>query len=294
MEWAVEAKNLTKQYQDFTLDHVSFQIPAGSIVGFIGENGAGKTTTIKALMDLIHLDEGEVKFYGKPFHSSDAEMKEKIGVVFSESYFPDNLNVRQINHMMKNMYQNWEEETFLGYCKRFQLPEKKAMKEYSGGMKMKLSIAAAMSHRTEILLLDEACNFLDPVVRNEVLDLFLDFIQEENHTILLSSHITSDIEKVADYILLIHEGKILLFENKDTLIYEYAIVRCTEEQFAKLDKTSVVGARKNQFEIEALVTGRKELEGRHGDLVIDRVTIEDILLFFVKNRGQEVLKQEAG
>lgn len=286
MKYAIEAKELTKQYVDFKLDHVSFRIPEGSIVGFIGENGAGKTTTIKALLGLIQLDEGEVKIKGSTFKNSDTQMKEKIGVVFAESYFPDNLNLKQINHIMKNMYQNWEEDKFLDYCKKFQLPEKKKMKEYSGGMKMKLSIAVALSHQTEILLLDEACSFLDPIVRNEVLDFLLEFIQEERHTVLMSSHITSDIERISDYILLIHKGEILLYENKDTLIYDYGLLHCTKEQAVQLEESCIVGVRENCFETEVLIKNRMELENQHKDWTIDRVSIEEILLYTVKNRRE--------
>jgi len=286
MEYAIEVRGLTKQYKGFTLDDVSFQIPAGSIVGFIGENGAGKSTTIKAILDLIHPDKGEVKLLGKEDGGRDKALKEEIGVVFDESYFPDGLKIAEINQFMRKLYKGWEEEKFFGYVKEFGIPDGKKVKEFSRGMKMKLSIAVALSHHTRLLILDEATSGLDPVVRNEILDIFMEFIQEEDHTIFLSSHITSDIEKISDYILLIHEGKILFFENKDTLIYDYGLVRCSEKQFEALDKSKVVGMRKNQFEVEALVSNRRELEERSHELVVDRVSIEDILLYVVKNQGE--------
>lgn len=283
MEYAIEVDGLTKKYEGFMLDHVSFQIPKGSIVGFIGENGAGKSTTIKAILNLIHADEGTVKVLGKENDPADLALKEQIGVAFDESYFPENLKLRQISNILKNLYKNWEEEKFWDYCQRFHLPEKKVYKEFSKGMKMKLSIAVALSHQAKLLILDEATSGLDPVVRNEILDIFLDFIQEEDHTVFLSSHITSDIEKISDYILLIHEGKILLFENKDELLYEYGMVRCSDAQLAKLDQAKILGIRKNAFETEVLVKNRRELEIMYPELVVDQVTIEEILLYIVKN-----------
>lgn len=283
MEYAIEVDGLTKKYEGFMLDHVSFQIPKGSIVGFIGENGAGKSTTIKAILNLIHADAGTIKVLGKEKDPEDLALKEQIGVVFDESYFPENLKLRQISNILKNLYKNWEEEKFWDYCQRFHLPEKKVYKEFSKGMKMKLSIAVALSHRAKLLILDEATSGLDPVVRNEILDIFLDFIQEEDHTVFLSSHITSDIEKISDYILLIHEGKILLFENKDELLYEYGMVRCSDAQLEKLDQTQILGIRKNAFETEVLVKNRRELEIMYPELVVDQVTIEEILLYIVKN-----------
>lgn len=282
MEYAIEVKGLTKHYPDFTLDHVSFQVPAGSIVGFIGENGAGKTTTMKALLDLIHPEEGEIRLLGCANGACEKELKEEIGVVLDASYFPDNLNVPHINRIMRQMYRNWETQKFLDYCRRFHLPENKMVKEFSRGMKMKLSIAVALSHQTRLLILDEATSGLDPIVRSEILDIFLEFIQEEDHTVFLSSHITSDIEKIADYILLIHEGRILFYEEKDALLYEYGIARCSEEQFARLSTEQIAGVRRNRFEVEALVKNREGLKEQFPDLIVDPVTIEDILLYLVK------------
>lgn len=286
MEYAIEVKNLTKKYDGFTLDQVSFQVPAGSIVGFIGENGAGKTTTIKAILDLIHKDGGEIKILEHAESEMKREVREQIGVVFDESYFPDNLKVPDVNSIMKNIYRTWNEGIFQSYIVKFQLPQNKIVKEFSRGMKMKLSIAAALSHNTKLLILDEATSGLDPIIRNEMLDIFMDFIQEEDHTVFLSSHITSDIEKMADYILLIHEGRIIFFETKDNLIYNYGIVRCNAEQFGTLDRDTIVGVKKNSFEMEALVNNKRELERRPHEYVIDRASIEDILLYIV--RGENI------
>lgn len=283
MEYAIEVNGLTKHYKDFTLDNISFQVPSGSIVGFIGENGAGKSTTIKAILDLIQIDSGNIRVLGKENAMKDRELKEQIGVVFDESYFPDNLNIKNVDTIMRKIYHQWESGSFLDYCKRFELPHEKSVKEFSRGMKMKLSIAVALSHHTKLLILDEATSGLDPIVRNEILDIFLEFIQEEDHTVFLSSHITSDIEKISDYILLIHKGKLLFFENKDSLIYDYGLIHCSEEELTKLEGVSVLGMQKNRFEVEVLVKNRKELENKYPDLVIDRVSIEDILVYTVKN-----------
>ena len=289
MEYAVEVQGLTKRYPGFTLDHVSFAVPSGSIVGFIGENGAGKSTTMKAVLNLIQRDEGSVRLLGRETGAEYPEIKEQIGVVFDESYFPDNLKIRDVDRIMRSIFRSWESGKFLDYCRRFGLPEKKIVKTFSRGMKMKLSIAAALSHQTKLLIMDEATSGLDPVVRNEILDLFQEFVQEEDHTVFLSSHITSDIERIADYILLIHKGRILLFEDKDTLLYEYGVVRCSWEQAQNLDKALVVGVRRSQFETEVLVRNRKALK-EQPDLVVDRASLEDILLFTVKNG----LEEEAG
>lgn len=289
MEYAVEVQGLTKRYPGFTLDHVSFAVSSGSIVGFIGENGAGKSTTMKAVLNLIRRDEGSVRLLGREDGAEYPEIKEQIGVVFDESYFPDNLKIRDVDRIMRSIFRSWESGKFLDYCRRFGLPEKKIVKTFSRGMKMKLSIAAALSHQTKLLIMDEATSGLDPVVRNEILDLFQEFVQEEDHTVFLSSHITSDIERIADYILLIHKGRILLFEDKDTLLYEYGVVRCSREQAQNLDKDLVVGVRRSQFETEVLVRNRKALK-EQPDLVVDRASLEDILLFTVKNG----LEEEAG
>lgn len=289
MEYAVEVQGLTKRYPGFTLDHVSFAVPSGSIVGFIGENGAGKSTTMKAVLNLIRRDEGSVRLLGKEDGAEYPEIKEQIGVVFDESYFPDNLKIRDVDRIMRSIFRSWESRKFLDYCRRFGLPEKKIVKTFSRGMKMKLSIAAALSHQTKLLIMDEATSGLDPVVRNEILDLFQEFVQEEDHTVFLSSHITSDIERIADYILLIHKGRILLFEDKDMLLYEYGVARCSREQAQNLDKALIVGVRRSQFETEVLVRNRKAVK-EQPDLVVDRASLEDILLFTVKNG----LEEEAG
>lgn len=276
MEHILEVKNVCKQYKDFALDQVTFQLPAGCIMGFIGENGAGKSTTIKIIMDLVKKDAGMVTIFGKDNETELKSVKEDIGVVVDECCFPDNLSIQNIRKVMKNIYKNWEESTFQNYIERFSLPEKKPVKDFSKGMKMKLSISVALSHRPKLLILDEATSGLDPMVREEILGVFLDFIQDETHSILLSSHITSDLEKICDYITFIHQGKIIFTEEKDELLEKYAILKCSEEDLEAVPEDAVKGKRKNQFGVEALV----EKEKVNSSFLTEKPSLEEIMLYF--------------
>lgn len=284
---AIAIKALTKRYKDFTLDQVSFHVPKGSIMGFVGENGAGKTTTMKAILDLIQIDSGEIRIFGENVGELSIEMKSQIGVVFDGSSLHDNLNIKNVNLVMKNIYQNWEEDTFFQYVKRFELPEKKIMKEYSRGMKMKLSIAIALSHQTKLLILDEATSGLDPMVRDEILDIFLEFIQDEEHTILLSSHIISDIEKIADYVTFIHHGRIIFSESKDDLIYQYGVVRCRKEDVAGIDASYVIGVRENSFGAEVMIKNKDNFVRQFRQYSVDKTSIEEIMLFISRGKEQK-------
>jgi ABC-2 type transport system ATP-binding protein len=284
---AIVIKNLTKRYHDFTLDNVSFHVPMGSIMGFVGENGAGKTTTIKAILDLIHTDGGEVQVLGTDARVMTKEIKSQIGVVFDGSNLHENMHVKNINTIMKNIYPGWDEKIYAAYVKKFELPEKKIIKEYSRGMKMKLSIAIALSHHSKLLILDEATSGLDPMVRDEILDLFLEFIQDEDHTILLSSHIISDIEKIADYVTFIHKGKIVFSESKDELIYQYGLVHCRKEDVAGLDRSYIVGIRENSFGAEVMIRNKDAFQKSYHQYTAERTSIEEIMLFV--SRGKERL-----
>lgn len=284
---AIVIRDLTKKYKDFTLNRISFRVPKGSIMGFVGENGAGKTTTIKSILDLIHTDGGEISVLGMDVRNWSREAKAQIGVVFDGSNLHDNLNVRNINTIMKNIYPNWNESTYASYIKRFDLPEKKIIKEYSRGMKMKLSIAIALSHGAKLLILDEATSGLDPMVRDEILDIFLEFIQNEEHTILLSSHIISDIEKIADYVTFIHKGNIVFSESKDNLIYQYGILHCKREDVAGIDRTFVVGIRENSFGADVMIKDKDNFQRQYHQYSVERTTIEEIMLFV--SRGKERL-----
>jgi len=278
MKNVLELKNVTKAYDGFTLRDINIILPKGCIMGFIGENGAGKSTTIKLILNLIHRDSGEIMVFGKESIANNLEIKEDIGVVFDESNFPDTMNASDVNIVMKNIYKKWDSPAFFSYLTRFSLPLKKSIKEYSRGMKMKLSIAAALSHHAKLLILDEATSGLDPVVRDEILDVFLEFIQDEEHSVFISSHITSDLEKAADYITLIHNGQILFSESKDELLDEYGVLKCSAADYESIDKEIVFGCRKNAFGVEALIK-RKALRG---DYIVDSASIEDIMLFKIK------------
>lgn len=285
MNNAIEINNLNKNYQDFQLKDVSFKVPRGSIVGFIGENGAGKTTTIKSILNLVKRDEGTIELLGMDTLKDEKKIKESVGVVMDGCNFHDNLKTGDISKMMKSIYKNWNQQMFQHYLKEFKLPDNKIIKEFSRGMKMKLQIAVALSHEAELLILDEATSGLDPIVREEILDVFMEFIQDEKHAILISSHITSDLDKIADYIVFIHQGEILLDEEKETLLSQMGILKCSEEDFRKLEGNEFIRYRKNQFSFEVLVTDKAAIRKKYPEAVVDGVTIEEIMLFYV--RGQK-------
>lgn len=282
MENILEVKNLSKSYPSFQLSDVSFTVPSGSIVGFIGENGAGKTTTLKLILNEIRRDSGSVTIFGMDNIRDERKIKEQIGVVFDESYFHGEFKAGDIAAILKRIYKSWDDALFEDCLRRFKLPKDKIIKEYSKGMKMKLSIVSAIAHHPRLLILDEATSGLDPIVRSEILDLFLDFIQDESHAILFSSHITGDLEKVADYVTFIHDGKIVFNRSKDDLIYLCGIVKCDAADFQKLNKTELIRWRKNECGYEALVEDREEFKRKHPGLVVDTAAIDEIMLLYVK------------
>lgn len=282
MDYCLQLENLSKSYNSFKLNNVNLNIPSGSIMGFIGENGAGKTTTIKLILNLIKRDSGKIQIFGMDNIKDEKAIKEQLGVVFDESYFHEMLNIFGVSKIMRNIYKNWDNNLYDSYIEQFKLPKNKIIKEFSRGMKMKLSIAAALSHHPKLLILDEATSGLDPVVRNEILDIFYDFIQDDSHSILISSHITSDLEKIADYITFIHNGEILLSSAKDDLLENYVIIKCSSEVYEKLDKADIIGTRKNIFGYELLINLKPHNRHKYDNLIKDKVSLEDILLFYVK------------
>lgn len=273
--------NLTKKYRDFTLDKVSFSVPCGTIVGLIGENGAGKSTTINAILGLINYDSGNIELLGKQ-DTQDDSVRNQIGVVFDGNNYPEVLSAQKLNRVFKQIYSTWDESKFFSLLKKISLPTNKKIKEFSKGMKMKLSIAAALSHNSKLLVLDEATSGLDPVVRDDILDMFLEFVQDENNSILVSSHITSDLEKVADYIVFIHEGRVVFCKSKDELRYKYGIIRCGAAQFDTIDKEEVIAYRKQDYEWEVLIADRDKAQRKYPKAVIDPATIDEIMLLYVK------------
>lgn len=282
MEYALQVHHLKKSYPGFSLKDISFQLPKGSIMGLIGENGAGKSTTIKAILNLIGKDGGEVEILGRKMETSRKILNEDIGVVFDEIHFNENLTPRQVGKICGSSYRNWDAGQYKAYLEKFGLPEGKQIKTFSKGMQVKLCIAVALSHRAKILLLDEATSGLDPIVRDEILDLFLDFVQDEEHSILVSSHITSDLEKVADYIAFLKDGQILLSEPKDKLIYQYGVLRCKSSVFEQIDKKDILAYRKMDYQYEVLVEDKNAAIKKYKDAVVDAATLEEIMLLYIK------------
>ncbi len=281
---AIEVKDLTKNYSSFLLNKVSFAVPKGAIMGFVGENGAGKTTTIKAILNLIRPDSGEINVLGEASGSLSKKTKAMIGVVFDGSNLHDNLTASDVNTVMKNIYPNWDQKCYYEYMNRFELPIDKRLKEFSRGMKMKLSVSIALSHRPKLLILDEATSGLDPMVRDEILDIFLEFIQDEEHAILLSSHIISDIEKVADYVTFIHKGKIVFCESKDDLIYQHGVIRCRKEEVPGIDRSYIVGLRENSFGAEVMIRNKSSFQRKYHQYQVERTNLEEIMLFVSKGK----------
>ncbi len=272
MSAAISVKNLSKTYADFALKDVTFTLPRGCIMGLCGENGAGKSTTLRLILGLARPDRGEVQVLG----GACEEHREQIGVVLDESCFPENLCPREIARVMQKIYKTWDMARFSSLLARFQLPDRKCVREYSRGMKMKLTIAAALAHDSRLLILDEATSGLDPVVRDEILDIFLEFIQDGERSILISSHIISDLEKLCDYIALLHRGTLLVCEQKDVLLERFGMFRGSAEDLDALPDTAVCGVRRHQFGVEALV----RRDGVRAQL--DPATMEEIMLYLIK------------
>ena len=270
---AIEVRGLTKAYKGFSLDSVSFTLPSGCIMGLIGENGAGKSTTIRLLLGLAKRSGGFVRVLGEDPETAEPEFREELGVVMDECPFPESFSCR----VLAAGYRRFEPEGFAGMCEGFGLDGRRRIKDYSRGMKMKLSIAAALSHGARLLLLDEPTSGLDPVARDELLDILLDFIQDESRSVLISSHILSDLEKACDYITFIHAGRSVFSEEKDALLEKYVLAKGSEREIAALDRSRVLGVRRGQFGCEALVE-----RGAAGQLFTERAGIEDIMLYYIK------------
>ncbi len=282
---ALECYDVTKTYDRFSLNRISFSVPRGCVVGLIGENGAGKSTTLKSVLDLIHIDSGEILLFGQPHTSHNGALREAVGAVFEDFNFPSYLHAGSISHIMRHIYQTWDDNLFQSYLVQFALPPDKLVKHFSRGMKMKLSIAAALAHRPSLLILDEATSGLDPIVREEILDILCDFIQDENHSVLLSSHITTDLDKIADYITFIHEGSILFHEPKDELTGQLGVLKCSREDLEKLDPEECIRFRQKSYCTEVLVRNRAAVRRRFPSAAVDPATLDDIMLFYI--RGEQ-------
>lgn len=276
---AIEIRGLCKAYDGFELTDVDITLPKGYIMGFIGENGAGKTTTIKAMLDLINVDAGQISILGETFgrgKRQDKLLREHIGAVMDDTGFPGDASYEDVERIMRRCYSTWDSGKFATYMKRFQLPAKKRIKEYSKGMKMKLSIAAALSHDCRLLILDEATSGLDPVIRDEILELFREFIQDEENSVFISSHILSDLEKICDYVTYIRRGRVVFSESKDDILEKYGILKCSRADFEAVDRTAVIASRETEFNVEALVEKKRV----NPALAVDDAEIEDIMIYF--------------
>lgn len=282
---ALILNNVIKTYDSFQLKDISFTLPKGAIMGLIGENGAGKSTIINCILNLTEKDHGEINVLGQTVDHQNLKIREDIGVVFDVSDFYDSFNLLQVENILKEIYKQWDSETFKKYKKQFSLPDKKQIKDFSRGMKMKTSIAIALSHQPQLLILDEATSGLDPIMRDEILDVFMEFVQDERHSILISSHISTDLEKVADYITFVHEGRLILSSSKDELIYQYGIMKCRDNDFNNISKEDIIRYRKQPYEIDILVKDREAMARKYPKCIVDPARLDDIMMLYVK--GEE-------
>lgn len=286
MKNAIEIKNLTKIYGDkFQLGTIDLEIPGGIIAGLIGENGAGKTTLIKSLLGIINKNSGEISIFGKDITRYEAEIKQDIGVVLDNTFFPETLNAGDINLSMKGIFKNWDSELFFRYLDEFKLTRNKNIKSMSKGMRKKLEIATALSHHPKLLLLDEPTSGLDPIVRNEVLDIFLKFIKDDEHTILFSTHITSDLEHIADQIIFIDNGRKILDKSRDEIIDNYGILKCDIDYFPQIDSSDIINYRQNKYGYEILVNDRQTAARKYNGCVIEKITLEDLMVLTIKGEN---------
>ncbi len=281
MQNILEIKNLCKKYDNFELKDVSFSLPKGAIMGFIGENGAGKTTTIKAILDIIKY-QGEITIFGLDNRQYDREIKEDIGVVLDDMFFPEIITPNDISYSLMSIYKNWDSKLFNDYLKEFELLPNKQIKTFSKGMRKKLEIAVALSHHPKLLILDEPTSGLDPIARNEIIDIFQKYIENEECSILLSSHITTDLEHIADYITFINNGQILLSKTKDELLDKYGIVKCSEKEFKNMAKGDYLKYRKNKYGYEVLVEDKRAFKKKYNSEVIDKMTLDDLMVLMIK------------
>jgi len=277
--------DLTKSYNNFTLDALNLLVPYGTIMGLIGENGAGKTTTINLILNSVEKDYGNISVFGKDHIKHEKEIKQNIGVVFDECNLPGTFDITDIERFLSKMYTSWSHQKYLGYIERFELPDKQIIKNFSKEMRVKLNFAVALSHDPQLLILDEATSGLDPVMRDDMLDVLLDFVQDEKKSVLFSSHITTDLEKIADYVSFLHKGKLLFCAKKDDLIYNYGLIHSKTVDFEKIDKSDILAYRKLDCEWRVLVNNREAAAKKYKNYIVDPTTIEDIMFMFI--RGEQ-------
>lgn len=287
MKNIIEVSNLIKKYDsNFQLGKIDIEIPSGCIIGLIGENGAGKTTFIKSLLNIISIGNAKIKIFGKDINKYESEIKEEIGVVLDNMFFPEILTTADVNTIMKEAYKKWDEDLFYKYLEDFSISKNQKIKILSKGMRKKLEIATALSHKPKLLILDEPTSGLDPVVRNEILDIFMNFIQDEEHSIILSTHITSDLEHIADKIIFIDNGKIVFDKYRDELLDNYGILKCDLDKFENIQKEDIVRYKKNKYNYEILVENKTKMIKKYKDYIIDKITIDELMVLIIK--GEEI------
>ena len=286
-ENAIEISGVTKKYSGFTLDNISFNVPKGSIMGFIGQNGAGKTTTIRSLLNIISIDGGEIKLLGLDYLRNEQEIKERISVVFDELPFHDVFNAKDMARIFEGIYPQWDNAVYTRYLERFGLPMKKKIGEFSKGMKMKLQIACALSHNAELLVMDEATTGLDPVVRDEILHIFMEYLQDGERSILMSSHITSDLEKIADSVTFIDKGRLLISGYKDDILESHGILKCDKAELGNIDPKDIVSVRMNTYGSEVMLCDRQSASYKYSGAIIDPASLDDIMLYYVHKDERE-------
>lgn len=281
-EYAIEIDNMSKKYDGFALKDVSIKLQKGTIMGFIGQNGAGKTTTIKSILNLIPVDTGTIRILGLDHIKDEYKIKEQTAVIFDAMPFHDSITAKQLGKIMKGMYKSFNSDKYAGYIERFSLPSNKKIGQFSKGMKMKLQIAAALSRDVKLLIMDEATAGLDPVVRNEMLNVFMEFMQDEDHSIFMSSHITSDLEKIADALTFIHNGKVILSGLKDDILAAHGVIKCRREDVAAIDDGDIIGIHLTDYNAEVMVSDKDGCIRKYSDMIMDGTTLDEILLFYVK------------
>ena len=271
MKNAIEIKNLVKKYDNnFKLGEINLEIPSGCIIGLIGENGAGKTTLIKSILNIINPEKSEIKIFNKDNKEYEKDIKEEIGVVLDNMFFPEILTAKDIGSIMKDIYKKWDQQLFDRYIIDFNIPKNKKINTLSKGM------------RTKLLILDEPTSGLDPVVRTEILDIFLKFIEDDEHTILFSTHITSDLEHIADHIIFIDKGNILLNKTRDEILDNYGILKCDIDSFNKIDKNDIVSYKKNKYDYQILVNNKDKIHKKYKDFILDKITLDDLMVLMIK------------
>ena len=282
MDYAIEIDHLTKHYPDFTLNDITLHIPSGSIVGVIGENGAGKSTLIRSMLGIIHCDAQHLQYFGQNFRENEKEIKEQIAVIFDHTHFNQKFTPKFIGSLMSRTYRNWNMETYQNYLSHFHIPPTKRLEKFSRGMKMKLEFAIAFSHDARLLILDEATSGLDPIVRDDVLSMIRTFTEEEDHTVLMSSHITSDLDKIADYIAYIHEGRLVFMKSCEEIQEDHGVIHAGKDLLTALNSEDVIAYIKEPYSYSILISHRSSIQQTLPDLEIQRPSVEELMLFYAK------------